>query len=295
MSDSKHRSKELGTADPRVSTYDRVSAWLTALILLIGFFAMLLFVFWLGSHVLPNRVRQYEVTFRGEESLEIGDESDVLDEPKQQELADVVEPQIQDVLSKISAVAVEVQKVPLSFAWVGDGDGRKGKPTKRERKPDEPDPTPPWERWEIRFSAMTKQAYAKQLDFFNVELGAIDRKEPTIKYAKNLAGVPKVRVGTRQAEARLYFVHSPGGDLTKFSQALLEEARVETTDRYLAQFYPQETFVRLLEIEKKSLGKRRLSSVMKTIFGIRTTNMGYELFVDRHQFLPGASVKKNET
>ena len=66
------------------------------------------------------------------------------------------------------------------------------------------DVIPPWERWEIRFSTEGIDIYARQLDHFDIELGALGGGFQTIDYAHNLAQAkPSRRTGKPEEEKRI--------------------------------------------------------------------------------------------
>ncbi len=148
------------------------------------------------------------------------------------------------------------------------------------------DVLPPWERWEIRFSTASDDDYAKQLDHFEIELGALHRTSPDIEYARNLAkDKPPSRKGTRSTEPRLYLIHQKAAPSVTLTKSLLKKAGIPTDRCYLAQFYPEAAYRRLLKVEKASLGMRNLESVRKTVFAVRPRGDGFEFFVVRHRFV----------
>jgi len=149
------------------------------------------------------------------------------------------------------------------------------------------DVIPPWERWQIKFATSSAEDYGKQLDFFKVELGAINRNTPNVDYARDVSTAPKKRKGTRDQEPRIYFVHTASGALVGLTRQLLEKAGIATENRYLAQFYSNEARAQLEAVENAALGRRSLSTVRKTVFGVRPAGSGFEFFVVRQDFIPG--------
>ena len=78
---------------------------------------------------------------------------------------------------------------------MGDGRG------KGPGGPGTSDGIPAYERWEIRMSAANLDEYAKQLDFFKVEIGVAGGGSPNVDYVSNLAAAkPTVRVGDPNLE-----------------------------------------------------------------------------------------------
>ena len=126
-------------------------------------------------------------------------------------------------------------------------------------------------------------AHEGDVDYFAIELGALDRESPRVEYARNLSkGKPDTRSGTRDQEnraARLYFIHERGA-LMEWDRMLLERGDIKTKGRILAQFYPQELRQDLLSKEQARLGGRSLSDVLKTVFGVRAkSDGGMEFYV----------------
>ncbi len=278
----------------QVSGYDRFSAMLSALVLMIGFFAVLLFLVWLTKIIIPrplvpNIIALEDLKGRGAAAEGVARD---LEEPGVEELADVQEPQLADALEAMTDAISSTRGVTESFAGnavemgtgSGQGDSREAGPGGDGNL----DVIPAAERLEVKYETNSVNDYAKKLDGFGIELGALNKKTPNIDYAFNLAGAIKRRSGTRNEEPRLFFVHPSAGGLAGMSKQLLEKAGVITTDRYLAQFYPDAAFAQLLAVEKAALGGRSLAKVKKTVFGIRSAGTGFEFYVIRQDYLAGA-------
>jgi hypothetical protein len=138
-------------------------------------------------------------------------------------------------------------------------------------------------------SAANLDEYAKQLDFFKVELGVAGGGNPNVDYISNLSsGTPKVRTADPKDEHRLRFLHR-SGELRAGDRQLAERAGVKTEGRIVFQFYDQATYQMLLALEAAQKGNRRIKEVRRTVFGVRTLRGGrYEFYVIEQQYLGAA-------
>jgi hypothetical protein len=170
----------------------------------------------------------------------------------------------------------------------GIGDGRGPGPG----GPGTSDGVPVYERWEIRMSAASLDEYARQLDYFRVELGVAGGGNPNVDYIANLAAArPTVRVGIPRDERRLRFLHR-SGELRQADRQLAAKAGVNAEGRVVFQFYDENMYRRLLTLEAAHRGTRRIAEVRRTIFGVKKTGALYEFFViDQHYLGPPAAKK----
>jgi hypothetical protein len=132
-------------------------------------------------------------------------------------------------------------------------------------------------------SAASLDEYARQLDYFRVELGVAGGGNPNVVYIANLAAArPAVRVGNPRDERRLRFLHR-SGELRQADRQLAAKAGVNTEGRVVFQFYDENMYRRLLTLEAARRGTRRIAEVRRTIFGVKKTGALYEFFViDQH-------------
>ena len=114
----------------------------------------------------------------------------------------------------------------------GDGTGRGGRGTGRGRKGIS-------RNWEMQFAkGNTLNVYAKQLDFFKIELG-IRRPGNKIEYASNLASRrPKKRVGSTDQEKR-YYLTWRRGNLQEADRELLNKAGIDPGRSPIFKFLPR--------------------------------------------------------
>jgi hypothetical protein len=216
-----------------------------------------------------------------------------LEEPSPEEVQELTEPPVEQSLQSITSIvtteAVELETLEGSSsvgrgAGDGTGDGRGVGPG----GPGTSDGIPAYERWEIRMSAVNLDEYARQLDFFQVELGVAGGGNPNVEYVSRLAtATPRVRIGAPKDERRLRFLHRTG-ELRQADRQLVAKAGVNATGRVVFQFYPQETYLQLLAKEHERMGNRRIKDVLRTVFGVRGNAGRYEFFVIDQQYVAGS-------
>jgi hypothetical protein len=145
------------------------------------------------------------------------------------------------------------------------------------------------ERWEIIFDAgQTEEEYARQLDYFRVELGAIsDRKMYMVSNMSRAKPDLKVSSGGPD-EKRLYFSWRSGGR-RQVDLNLLGKAGVPLVGNVIVlQFYPFETEQLLARLERDYLKNAKnhveLRVVRKTKFSVVRKAGGYEFQIIRQEY-----------
>ncbi len=277
----------------RVSHYERVAGWLTALLVLVGLVAAVLAVVWLTpvlvfSHVPPS---VQLIAYPGQGDAAQNDERDA-------EVPDPAEARISfeppSLAAGLDPLTELASSVAASYEFLvadnsGDSDsttgGRSGD-DHRKRQPRviaDDEMIPPWERWEIRYASTSLAEYARQLDFFQIELGGVGGS-PHVDYVFDLSSdSPARRRGPSRDEQRIYLSWR-SGKLREFDTELVQRAGVETSGRILLQFLPPEVCQRLLELEREHAGARPPREWLRTVFGVRRSGAGYEFFVADQMF-----------
>ncbi len=271
-----------------VSAYDRVASWVVSLNILVGLAVALLFLFWL-SHVIVFRGEQSEVllveSIAGRGDHAAGFARDV-EAPGIEELEEETEPKVEQLLEAVTEV-VSTQAASLDNVQTTMFSSNTGSGLGDSRPPgplgEGDDIIPPGERWEIQYNSNSLQAYAQQLDYFQIELGAVGGGEKQVDYAYNLQ---KSRPDTRrgpggESEKRLYMLWASGA-LKRFDQQFLRAAGVKTAGRIVMQFYPKLVEDQLIRTEMAHAnrnGKTSLKQIKKTVFGVRRQGNGFEFFV----------------
>ena len=291
-----------------VSRYDQVAGLLLATLLFLGCITLVMFLIWLSNRTIrvavavPVTVLE-DVGGGGSGSGPLSGGIGELEQPDVSEVAVTTdEPAVEQAL--VAAASVVAERASELTVLDGDmtpgsgigrgegtgiGDGRGPGPG----GPGTSDGVPVYERWEIRMSAASLDEYARQLDYFRVELGVAGGGNPNVEYISNLAAAkPKVHVGNPRDERRLRFLHR-SGELRQADRQLAKKAGVDTEGRIVFQFYDDALYKRLLTLEAARRGTRRIAEVRRTIFGVKKSGALYEFFVIDQHYLGAPATKKN--
>ena len=123
----------------------------------------------------------------------------------------------------------------------GTGLGRKGKPR----------------RWELRFKeGNTLDTYARQLDYFGIELGVLMEGEKVLYVSKLAQMRPRTRQGPRDQEKRYRFTWKQGS-LEQADRMLLARANIEVGGSIIFKFLPPPLYQRLRVMEAEHAGAGR--------------------------------------
>jgi len=283
------------TGGLRVSRYDQVAGMLLATLMVLGFVTLMMFMVWLSNRlfwVTPAVPVTVLEDVGGGGSGQVYGSEQQLEEPSPEEVVQPTEIPIEQTLDSISTVvAAKAQDIEAVYGStsLGSGDG-KGTGDGRGKGPGGPgtaDGIPAYERWEIRMAATNLDEYAKQLDFFQVELGVAGGGNPNVDYISKLSdGKPTVRIGNPQDERRLRFLQR-SGELRAADRQLAEKAGVKTDGRIVFQFYSDATYKSLLALEAARKGNRRIKDVRRTVFGVKANRGRYEFYVIDQQYMGG--------
>jgi len=261
-----------------VTPYERVASLVVALLILVGSAVLLLFLLWLTSQIFES-VEPVPITLEQiGEGGGLGGDMEL--ETNMEELAHEVEfeePEFQDTLSTIedavadTAALLETPTFRDQTAMTKGGpagDGRsKGFGPGRPGKP---------RHWEVTFmEGNTSATYARQLDFFKIELGVLQPGN-RIEYARNLSRPkPEQHTGPTDKEQRYYLTWQKGG-LREADLELLGKAGISPGNRPIIKFIPRELEIRMMQLERDRARKRQ---VRATYFAIRPKGSGYEFYV----------------
>lgn len=276
--------RELFVPSTKISRYDQVSSLLVALTILIGIVCLVLFAVWLTT---ITRVKSTQAAVEWNDDL-MGNNNNPegiaedFEEPGVEELAEVPEPQLADAIEAVTdavstqQASLEATEGPASAMGTGRGlgDYREAGPGSGGDRKDKP-----WDRWEIRYTTSSKSEYAEQLDAFGIELGAISRRTPEIRYLKNLSTTPQQRAGTKSLERRIFFAYPSSNPLRQWDEEFFSDAGFDTSESVLVQFYPVESQRTLLNLEKQASGNLSPDQIQRTIFAVRSGTQGYEYYV----------------
>ena len=269
-------------AKTQVSSYDSMNAFLISAIMLVGFMVTLLFIIWLTmvldfSGRSPAMLVAYEEPF-GNEKPE-GFEDDIY-EPGVEEFPEVETPQLKDALEAVtdavSSVKANLEARDGDAAEMGRGKGfgsRDGGPGTGNA-----DVIPEHKRWKIDYESNNISEYAKQLSFFEIDIGVIQENTNGIVRLRNVGGAPQTISTDRNAEKKsLYFTHEKRR-MRRWDETLVKNNRVDLDGSFTVQFYPMKTRVLLRQIEQAYLTEvgRTLRDVRRTYFKVVPSAGGFE-------------------
>ncbi len=141
------------------------------------------------------------------------------------------------------------------------------------------------QRWFVAFSdGATLDEYAKELDFFKIELGVLLPGKRLV-YLSNLsqAAPAKREVSTGKDEDRLYMTWR-GAGRSRADIDLFKKAGVDATSGVIIHFYPAETEQMLARLELEFRNKP-LKSIQRTYFLVRPDGVGgYKFAVTRQTY-----------
>lgn len=268
----------------RVSLFDAITSFLMASILLLGAMVLMLLLLWLidsqpgldvGRNPPVRLVSTYQPT---------GLDRDFL-EPAAQEVEALREIAVEDSLvaltDAVGRVAATATMADSDRTWSRNGESDVGD-SRPAGPPNSESGVPAFDRWQLEFTAANLTGYARQLDFYGVELGVVGGGIAGVDYAYELAAKPQKRRGDPASEKRLYFMWNRPGPLLSYDQALLTRAGVELEGRQVIKFIPGELEKRLSGIEleyARAHGGRSVEEIAKTVFRSVPTTEGYRFQV----------------
>jgi len=267
-------------AELAVSAHDRVSSFMVAMLYLVGFIVFLLFLVWLTTRATtvtaPIAVEYLDELIGGEQSF--GDGRDFI-EPGVEDIQDLANPDVQDLLAAVTAVASTSRASSNRNVSQGKGSG-----DRRRVESGGNVSVPRWQRWEVRFTATSLEAYAQQLQSFNIELAAAGGGRKQIDYATGFGNPkPTTRSGSGTDEKRLYMSYRRG-QLKEFDRQLLRKAGIPTEGRTLLQFYPPNLENVLATLEQRAARGRLLKDIRKTVFVVKKSGGSYKFAVIDQQY-----------
>ncbi len=279
MPSSAPLSKNLQT-----STFERVASVIIALLGLLGLTVGLLFAIWFSASFFPPKeIAAVQVEpFEGPTDLDDNAEYDpnVTDPGMQTEFD---QPTLQNSLQTITdVVAAESSLFSDSSDFDANsllpggrkGDGRTAKRPGRKR------------HWEFLFpEGNTVSQYARQLDYFGIELGVL-LPGGQVAYASNLSQPqPTTRTEPSEAEKRYYLTWLKG-ELENADRTLLSKAGIDHQDKLILKFLPPELEQKLVNLENARAGDKK-DRIQATFFSIRpqgSSKDAYDFFVAEQMY-----------
>jgi hypothetical protein len=77
------------------------------------------------------------------------------------------------------------------------------------------------------------------------------------------------------------------GALRDLDNALLSRAKIQTSERIVAQFYPPQLETALADLEKEFAAPRNLAEVRHTVFALMAADKSYEFRVAEQEYVTG--------
>lgn len=277
----------------KVNGFDRLSAGLIAFVLGLVTVVIAILIWWATTR--PEKTQflvPMEMVEAGgdedgapDETLQLESPEDPTENPsptdevlEQAELTEFVE----DVVELADSATQQVNAIPVSQPGTpGSASG-----TGRRRLGSGPgNSIPNEERWFIRYSDKTSvDEYAKQLDFFGIEMGALLPSGQLVLLSNMSSGSPKKTVKTSgKGETRLYMTWQ-AGNRKAADEALFKKINVDVSNAILFHFYPKKTEQMLLQLEFDH-AKRKASEIKRTFFVVAKKGSGYQFVVTRQTYL----------
>jgi hypothetical protein len=310
-SDVHVKQPRLGGSVPviRVTSYDRVWSTLVAVVAMLAMIVWLLFLVRWGAH--PHVTEQDQIVeLITEESggIEGGSPTESLKlEGTGPERADATpgasiddsRPEVEEVLSSVSLESasesagevtagssdqVQVDVAPVASLKGGRSLGTGTRPA-LGAGPGSKGGWPRHQRWYVHFADQgSLTQYTAELDFFGIELGAL-QEDRTIVYLSQLSGGKPVvrRAVSGEGEKRLFFTWQ-GGKRRSADVELFQKAGVAIgPDTIVFHFYPAKT-ENMLALKERNYRNRPIRQIRRTFFTVMRAGSGYDFEVSRQAY-----------
>jgi hypothetical protein len=272
------------SVETKASAYDKLNAALIAVILLVGFLVAALFLIWLTTAFdfssQKKAIDLGRVDEAGNEKPE-GEADDVL-EPGVEEFPEVETPQLANALeavtNAVSSVRASLEERSGMAAEMGRGSGfgsREGGPGTGGGA------IPEYKRWIIQYESDSLDTYAKQLDFFSIDIGVLHKTNKKIWRINQLSAQPTVSPSSQEAEDKtLRFMHKKQ-KMRRWDQTLATRGGAPLDNAITCQFYPEPTRQIIRNVEGAALADagRKVKDVRNTILKLEDGPNGFTFTV----------------
>ena len=279
----------------RDTLYDRVSSWTIALFVGMAGVCVCVVAVWVTNRLPPPPQTVPVELVEAPGGFEDGspDETQRVDspEPEVHDASPTEMPADKSEISEALETVVELsesatQQVQQQFDTGIQNSGKPGSARGTGRKGLGVGPgaggMPREQRWFVRFGDRAGvDEYAKQLEFFGIELGALLPNGKLAYLSKLTEETPGVRFADGgQGEQRLYMTWQ-GGDRRGADVELFKRAKVDVHgDTAIFHFYPKATESQLARLEL-DYRERPLSQIRRTYFAVESAGKGYQFTVIR--------------
>ncbi len=143
--------------------------------------------------------------------------------------------------------------------------------------------------WEFVFDEVSRAEYARQLDYFKVEVAAVS-DDGLVEYIANVSRPkPDKRIGDLANDDRWHFGWKTG-TLLAADRDFLAKAGISVRGKQLQHFFPNAVQVRMAELERQ-YQNRPQSDILSTRFQIQPVKDGdgYEIVVVKQELRRGVA------
>ena len=284
-----------------VTRYDLITAGMIAAVTALVITVVALIVVWLTNRIPePPRPTHVELLVipggspdgAPDETLKVDSPEDVTDDPSvAQEPSEEI--QLQEMLENVMEVSDEASQIAQQqYATASETTGNPGRAEGTGRRPlglgNGEGGFPREQRWILKFADEgSLESYARQLDFFKIELGAI-MPDGRLIYLSNVSRSPPNKRVTRtgSGENRLYMSWQGNTDDRREADiALYRAAGVPDAGKALIlHFYEPETEAMMIQLEKE-FANRPIAQIRKTFFSVQGSGGGFRFVVTRQKYL----------
>jgi hypothetical protein len=297
MAVSKSLRESLKPPILRVTRYDLVSSFMIAVVAALVVSVIWLTVVWYSNRIskpavppvlelieIPGGVDDGSI----DETLRIDSPDDPLDDPSLED-APEVETEIEEMIEHVVELSPEAaQQVQQQFELDVESSGKSGSVEGTGRRAlgrgAGQQGMPRDQRWFVRFSDHGGlEEYARQLQFFGIELGALLEGNRLVYLARLGSPQPVTRtVSSGGGEKRLYMTWQ-GGNLRRLDVQLFHKAGIDVGVGTVFHFYPPETEAMLAKSEREYRNVP-VKQIRRTYFVVRRSGATYKFVVTRQTF-----------
>lgn len=273
--------------------YDLVSALIIALVIALVLLLVWVFALWLANRRIETESSlQIEMVQLGgyedgapDETLKVESPADPSDDPS---VVDAFEErQVQDVIENVVELSnTAARQVPQQTETAPENTGKLGSAEGTGRRPlgSGGGPGNLAQHWYIRFGDRgTLAEYARQLDYFHVELGLLVGNR--IERLSNLSGSVQRRTyhSGKELKNQWYFTWAGGGRKQADIKLLKQKGKLPADRGTIFHFYRQQEINLLAALEKAAAKKDKKSrkNIARTYFAVVRKGGGYEFVVTK--------------
>jgi len=281
----------------KINFFDRLSSAMIAGTLGLSFGVFAVWIWWMSvvppyvQPLVPMEMVEISGGFEDgapDETLKIESPEDPVENPSTEEVLDNVV--VADVVENVVEMSEKATKQANQLMQqTSDATGTPGSADGTGRRPfgsgGGQGGIPNEQRWFIRYADQTSiEEYAKQLDFFGIELGAL-LPNGQLVIISGVSGTPKKEIKTSgKGETRLYMTWQ-GGNRKEADEKLFQKAGVNIQNAItMFHFYPKKTETLLLT-QEFNYAKKKASEIRRTYFVVTKQGSGYTFVVTRQIYL----------